>query len=62
MSGYGVVDYLSNLLLDIIKSQYQRKIDEKKLKQALEEYINRQHKYNNRYSSSDELDWQALID
>lgn len=56
-----VGEYLSNLGLDIIKSWCQQRIDENRLKRALESYIVQQHKYNNLYSMSEEVDWQALI-
>ena len=56
-----VVEYLSNLGLDIIKRQYHQRVDEKKLKQAIEDYIVQQHKYNDLCSISEEIDWQSLI-
>ena len=41
-----VADYVSGLGLDAAKGHFNRKIDEKKLKKVLKEYIERQEKYN----------------
>lgn len=51
-----IVEYLSNLGLDVIKGKIKHKIDEIKLKKALEEYIVKQHKYNDLCSFSEEID------
>lgn len=57
-----VADYVSGLGLDAAKGHFNRKIDEKKLKKVLKEYIERQEKYNAFASINEEVDFQGLIE
>lgn len=57
-----VKEYLAELALDVGKNWFQEKIDEYKLKSALLNYIERQEKYNEVCTFTEEIDFQGLLE
>ena len=57
-----ITDYIGNLALEAGKSYFHDKIDEKKLKKALSDYIEHHRKYNEVCTIAEEIDFQGLID
>lgn len=57
-----VSGFLANLVLEAIRLKIKNRIDEKKLRKSLIEYIESQQKYNEMCSLAEEIDFQGLID
>ena len=56
-----VAEYVAGLGFDAAKERVQGKLDEKKLQAELTSYIERQRKYNEMCSLSEEIDFQGLV-
>ena len=57
-----VAGYVADLGLDVGKDYIKGKYDEKKLRESLISYIERQRKYNDVCSLAEEIDFQGLIE
>ena len=57
-----ILEYIVNLGLDIAKNHVKFKLDEYKLKIVLQEYIEREKKYNEICTMAEECDFQVLIE
>ena len=57
-----IEEYIANLGLDAARRQMAEKIDEYKLKAALQSYIEKEQKYNEVCSLAEECDFQGLME
>ncbi len=57
-----VADYISGLGLEAAKGHFADKIDEKKLRKSIKEYIERQSQYNEVSTINEDIDFQGLVD
>lgn len=57
-----VAEYVAVLGLDAVKERVHKKFDEKKLREELISYIERQRKYNEMCSLAEEIDFQGLVE
>lgn len=57
-----VIDYLTELAIDVVKGHFKDKVDKYKLKKILIEYLKRQEKYNEICKLAEEIDFQGLIE
>lgn len=57
-----IKEYLTELALDAGKVWFENQIDEKKLRCALLDYIEKQRKYNEICDFAEELDFQGIIE
>lgn len=56
------IEYVANLGVDAAREKLGDKIDEQKLRSALAGYIERQRKYNEAVTLSEEIDFQGLVE
>lgn len=57
-----ITEYIAELGLDAAKKHIREKIDERKIRSALIEYIERQRKYNDVALLAEEIDFQGLVE
>lgn len=55
-------EYIAGLGLELITKKIEKKIDEKKLKSKLRDYICRQQKYNEVCTLAEEIDFQGIVE
>lgn len=57
-----VAGYLASLGLDVAKERFRQKLDEKKLLDAFASFVERERKYNELCTMTEEIDFQGLVE